>query len=241
MPIKDFQLEVPFTSAEKAKLGTVATNAAALPAQVSGPEKTAGTETAVRSFSPDDIKDMVLAHETGGGGGSVAVDDEGGEVVASVARINFTGAGVTASDAGGGEVTVNIPGGGGSSLLRYQASATAGEEVEVMATGAGVTYARVGTTGTFTVPGGVRLLGARLRLPMGTIGGFSFTVDFNTNGGNDGNTSFANMYPPMAQVWREDTGAQVASTSTIAPSSNFDQIQLTGLQASVTNLVRLQW
>lgn len=49
----------------------------------------------------------------GGGGGSIAVEEEGTEVVASVSRINFVGAGVTAVDAGTGEVTVTIPGGTG--------------------------------------------------------------------------------------------------------------------------------
>jgi len=37
-------------------------------AQVSGGEITAGTETAIRRFSPDDIRQMVLAHETGSPG-----------------------------------------------------------------------------------------------------------------------------------------------------------------------------
>lgn len=51
------------------------------------------------------------------GGGSVAVKEEGVEVVAAASRLNFTGAGVTATDAGSGEVTVDIPGGGGGSAL----------------------------------------------------------------------------------------------------------------------------
>lgn len=46
------------------------------------------------------------------GGGSLAVEDEGAEIVAAATRLNFTGAGATVTDAGLGEVTVNIPGGG---------------------------------------------------------------------------------------------------------------------------------
>lgn len=39
------------------------------PSQVSSGEKTAGTETAIRMWSPEDVKEMVTTHETGGGGG----------------------------------------------------------------------------------------------------------------------------------------------------------------------------
>lgn len=56
----------------------------------------------------------------GGGGTVVAVDEEGVEVVASAARLNFTGAGVTVTDLGAGEVGIDIPasggGGGGGSM-----------------------------------------------------------------------------------------------------------------------------
>lgn len=48
-----------------------------------------------------------------GGAGALAVEDEGAEVVAAAARLNFTGAGVAVSDSGSGEVQVAIPGGGG--------------------------------------------------------------------------------------------------------------------------------
>lgn len=52
----------------------------------------------------------------GGGAGTVAVDEDGTEVVAAADRLNFTGPGVTVSDSGGGEVEINIPNGalGGS-------------------------------------------------------------------------------------------------------------------------------
>jgi len=50
---------------------------------------------------------------TGGGGGSVAVLDEGIVVDPAVTAINFVGAGVTASSTGPGTVDITIPGGGG--------------------------------------------------------------------------------------------------------------------------------
>jgi len=49
----------------------------------------------------------------GGGGGSVAVFDEGVLVDAAVTSFDFIGAGVTASTAGAGAVDITIPGGGG--------------------------------------------------------------------------------------------------------------------------------
>lgn len=53
------------------------------------------------------------------GGASVAVEDDGAEIVAAASRLNFTGAGVTVTDSGAGEVGIAIPGGGGggSSLV----------------------------------------------------------------------------------------------------------------------------
>lgn len=47
-----------------------------------------------------------------GGGGSIAVENQGSEIIASASRLNFTGAGVVATDAGGGEATITIAGGG---------------------------------------------------------------------------------------------------------------------------------
>jgi len=52
-----------------------------------------------------------------GGGGSVIVEDEGGVVGGGPhTTLDFVGAGVTATDAGGGTATITIPGGGGSDL-----------------------------------------------------------------------------------------------------------------------------
>lgn len=49
------------------------------------------------------------------GAADVAIEDEGTEIVAQVARMNFVGAGVTVTTPGTGEVTITIPGGGGQS------------------------------------------------------------------------------------------------------------------------------
>jgi hypothetical protein len=51
--------------------------------------------------------------QTGGGGSSIPVSDEGSQITAAATSFNFTGAGVTATNASGA-VTVNIPGGAGA-------------------------------------------------------------------------------------------------------------------------------
>jgi len=69
------------TSAELAEIAVNTAHAAsshstsgaeANAAQVSTPEINAGSETSPRAWSPEDVKDAVLAHETGGGGPTVA-------------------------------------------------------------------------------------------------------------------------------------------------------------------------
>lgn len=51
----------------------------------------------------------------GGGGGSITVEEEGVPVVAPATILDFEGAGVSVTDAGGGRATITIPGGGGAS------------------------------------------------------------------------------------------------------------------------------
>jgi hypothetical protein len=55
---------------------------------------------------------MLLPHAAGGGG-TIAVFDEGVLIDAAVSTFDFIGAGVTASSAGAGAVDITIPGGGG--------------------------------------------------------------------------------------------------------------------------------
>jgi hypothetical protein len=53
---------------------------------------------------------------TGSGGGSISLSDEGTQLTTTATSLNFTGAGVTATNSGG-NVTVNVPGGGGNLAL----------------------------------------------------------------------------------------------------------------------------
>jgi hypothetical protein len=64
-----------FTDAEKTKLSGIEDSADVNPAQVSGAEKTAGTETTTRIYSPQDIHDMIDTH---GQTGAAPVDSVNG-------------------------------------------------------------------------------------------------------------------------------------------------------------------
>ena len=92
--------------------------------QVSSVERTAGSETGVRRFSPADVHSMIDTHAPSGGGSDLQVADEGSSLTTAATAINFAGAGVTAA-ASGTAVTVTIPGGGDSGPLAPAYSATA--------------------------------------------------------------------------------------------------------------------
>jgi len=70
--ISDTASKVLMTAAERTKLTGIAANADTRPTQVSTPERSAGTETALRSFSPSDVAAMAAIHGGGGGGGAVS-------------------------------------------------------------------------------------------------------------------------------------------------------------------------
>lgn len=67
------------------------------------------------AFSQDFIGGISILQGPGGGSGggtTITVEDEGGAVAGGPHSVmNFTGTGVTASDAGGGQVDITIPGG----------------------------------------------------------------------------------------------------------------------------------
>ena len=71
------------------------------------PSLVAGTNITISGTFPNQT-----INSTGGGGGSLAVLDEGSTLTSAATSLNFTGAGVTATNTGGA-VTVNISGGGG--------------------------------------------------------------------------------------------------------------------------------
>lgn len=73
---------------------------------------TSGTHSGI-SFSYDDANGQIDA--TVSASGSIAVEDDATSIVASATTLNFTGSGVTVTDAGSGQADVAIAGGSGSS------------------------------------------------------------------------------------------------------------------------------
>jgi hypothetical protein len=71
------------------------------------PSLVAGTNVTITGTFPNQT-----INASGGGGGSLIVQDEGTTLTSAATSLNFTGAGVTATNVGSA-VTINIPGGGG--------------------------------------------------------------------------------------------------------------------------------
>jgi hypothetical protein len=123
-----------------------------------------------------------------------------------------------------------------SGPVRYQACSTAGFEIYVLASAAGVT-ATVATVPsgliTFTIPAGVTLVSARIRWP-GTWGTY-FCLDMGTT--DMGNTGFANRWGCTCVVYREDTGAMILTAATQLVPSVHDQIIVKGLHDTQVNSI----
>lgn len=126
-------------------------------------------------------------------------------------------------------------GGGGSTISRYTASSTTDEECVVQADGTGITYSRSGTTGTFTIPVGVKLLSFSLRIPA-SVGSATFLVVH-----NQGTDSEALAFPPSVQIWNDGAAKTLRSTANAvlnSSSSGYLNIQLTGLSTTAAHRIR---
>lgn len=123
------------------------------------------------------------------------------------------------------------------SLYRYQACATAGQEVYVLASGEGITATILGTGITITIPSGVRLVSARVRWP-GTSG-TTITLDLGT--ADMANSGLADRWGCTAAVYREDTGAQILTAAAKLVVGTHDQVQVTGLHDTQVNHIVLHW
>lgn len=89
--------------------------------------------------------------------GSIAVEDEGSQILASAARLNFTGSGVTVTDAGSNEATIAVSGAGatnafGTILVSGQSDvvADAAPDTLTMVAGTGITVTTNASTDTIT-------------------------------------------------------------------------------------------
>lgn len=87
------------------------------------------------------------------GTNTVDVEDEG-VGLGSFTTLDFVGAGVTASDAGGGTALITIPGGGGSGVDVEDEGVPQGAAVTLDFVGAGVMASVAAGVATITIPGG---------------------------------------------------------------------------------------
>jgi hypothetical protein len=122
-----------------------------------------------------------------------------------------------------------------SSLTRYEACDVADEEVWVLATGTGITATRVGASFLFSIPAGVHLASARIRWP-GTYG-TTLTLDMGTT--DMANSSLLNRWGCTCAVYREDTGAAIATAAAKLVVGTHDQIQVQGLHDTQFNHIVL--
>ena len=67
------------------------------------------TIAAGTNITIDHSGSTITINSTGGGAGGVDVEDDGADIVSGATTLNFTGGGVTVTDAGSNEATINIP------------------------------------------------------------------------------------------------------------------------------------
>jgi hypothetical protein len=92
---------------------------------------------------------------------------------------------------------------------------------------------------TFTIPAGVRLISAKVRLGLG----FSYLV-VNLGTADMGNSSATDRWMPVCQAWREDTGQQLTGVTTtfvggIPDALTTQRFTVNGLITGAKNLIRL--
>lgn len=122
---------------------------------------------------------------------------------------------------------------------RYQVVASpAGKETWVLASSTNVTAAWVGTGLTLTIPAGTVMSRVAVHWDASSYG-TSFTVDVGTN--DMVNTSMGNRWAPTVAVYREDTGAYIASAQGALVTANHAQTTVSGLQSLQFNKVMLDY
>ena len=102
-----------------------------------------------------DVAGVATITVAGGTTYALDVEEEGVSVEANTDKINFVGAGVTATNPVSGEVTVTIPGGSGISGIDYEDEGTAVVTASTLNfVGAGVVLTDVAGVATVTIAGG---------------------------------------------------------------------------------------
>jgi len=120
-----------------------------------------------------------------------------------------------------------------SNTVRYAALTNANENVEVLASGTGITVTRTNTTINVAIPTNVKLHSMMLRWNGVSLGS---TFNLITGTADMSNTTIANRWGAIGQFYREDTGALIAGASVRLDTANFNTLVIQGLPtASITH------
>ena len=120
---------------------------------------------------------------------SIAIQEEGTNVVANANTINFVGSGVTASNVGG-VATITISGGISGVSVQEEGTNVVAAANTINFAGNGVTASNVGGVATITIAGSANV----------TPNGPNYSVQFNDNGNFAGDISFV-YDSPNGNVW----------------------------------------
>lgn len=119
------------------------------------------------------------------------------------------------------------------SIYRYSAYSSGNINVEVSASGEGITATRSGGSITFVIPAGIKLLSAKAR-----VEGYASIV-FNMGTADMANSAMADRWMPLIQAWREDTGQQLMGVTCLMDLTNYDRFTVNGLISSTKCQIRL--
>lgn len=124
-----------------------------------------------------------------------------------------------------------------SSMSRYSVYSSGANNVEVLADSTGITAAFTGSTEiTFSIPAGVKLISAKIRLGTGysTLTCIMGTSDM-------ANTSATNRWMPIVQGWREDTGISLGGLTTRMDPITFTKFTINGIFSTSACQIRLSF
>ena len=118
------------------------------------PTVSSGTLTLTSSgLTFSDGTTQTTASSGGGGGGSLTIADENSDLSTAATKLDFVGAGVTASGTGATK-TITIPGGGSGITVQDEGSSLSTLGTTLNFVGSGVTASGTGATKTITISGG---------------------------------------------------------------------------------------
>jgi len=122
-----------------------------------------------------------------------------------------------------------------SPMYRYTALTLGANNVEVLATYTGITATLGGGIITFTIPSGVKIISAKIRVD----GVSTITIDMGTV--DMANSTASDRWMPTVQAWREDTGQQLMGMTTLMDLVTFSKFNIYGLINSTKCLIKLNF